>query len=63
MAKPKSADFYKKQIIQMVKTRNGEFEEWLIPQVESAAMNRVILAKIQEEICRETNLAVFSEAA
>ena len=63
MAKPTSADFYKKQIIQMVKTRNGEFEEWLIPQVESAAMNRVILAKIQEEICRETNLAVFSDGS
>ena len=63
MAAPKDADFYEKQIIEMVKSRNGEFEEWLLPQVESAAMNRVILAKIQNEICKEAHLAVFSDGS
>ena len=63
MGKQKDIDFYKEEIIEMVKSRNGEFEEWLKPQVESAAMNRVILAKIQEEICNEKYLSVISDGS
>jgi len=63
MAKINNTNFYEKQIIDMVKSRNGEFEEWLRPQVESAAMNRVILAKIQDELVEQNSLSVFSDGS
>ena len=50
MAKPKSADAYEKEIVKMIEARNGSFDNWLSPQVESAAMNRVILAQVENVV-------------
>ena len=58
MAKPKSADAYEKEIVKMIEARNGSFDNWLTPQVESAAMNRVILAQIHGEIASAKNLTI-----
>ena len=56
MAKPKSAHSYELEIIKMIRSRNGEFDEWLRPQLEATAMNRVILSKIQAEVEKEQTL-------
>lgn len=58
MPKLKSVEYYQEQIIEMVRSRNGKFDAWLLPQVESAAMNRVMLAKIQNEMADEKSLVV-----
>lgn len=56
MPKAKSAHAYELEIIKMIKSRNGDFDEWLRPQLEATAMNRVMLAKTQAELEKETNL-------
>ena len=56
MAKPKSVQAYEKEIVKMIEARNGTFDNWLTPQVEGAAMNRVILAQIHTEITDSKNL-------
>lgn len=50
MTKIKSAEEYEKEIMDMIEARNGKYDSWLSPQVEAAAMNRVILAQIHTEI-------------
>lgn len=42
----------------MIEARNGVFDNWLSPQVEGAAMNRVILAQIHTEITKEKSLTI-----
>ena len=58
MAKPKSVQTYEKEIVKMIEARNGVFDNWLSPQVEGAAMNRVILAQIHTEITKEKSLTI-----
>ena len=58
MAKPKSVQAYEKEIVKMIEARNGVFDSWLSPQVEGAAMNRVILAQIHTEITQEKSLTI-----
>ena len=58
MAKPKSVQAYEKEIVKMIEARNGVFDNWLSPQVEGAAMNRVILAQIHTEITGEKSLTI-----
>ena len=58
MAKPKSVQAYEKEIVKMIEARNGVFDNWLSPQVEGAAMNRVILAQIHTEITKEKSLTI-----
>ena len=58
MAKQKSAHAYELEIIKMIRSRNGEFDEWLKPQLEATAMNRVLLAKIQAELESEKTLTI-----
>ena len=58
MAKSKSVQAYEKEIVKMIESRNGSFDIWLIPQVEGAAMNRVILAQIHAEIAGERSLTI-----
>jgi len=58
MAKPKSVQAYEKEIVKMIEARNGVFDNWLSPQVEGAAMNRVILAQIHTEITGERSLTI-----
>lgn len=58
MAKPKSVQAYEKEIVKMIEARNGVFDNWLSPQVEGAAMNRVILAQIHAEITQEKSLTI-----
>ena len=60
MAKQKSSHAYELDIIKMIRARNGEFDEWLRPQLEATAMNRVMLAKIQHELEAETSLMLSS---
>ena len=63
MAKRKTATTYEEEIIKMIKDRNGVFDEWLRPQVEGAAMNRVLLAQIHEEITQATNLTIIVDGS
>jgi len=58
MAKPKSVQAYEKEIVKMIEARNGAFDNWLTPQVEGAAMNRVILAQIHTEITGAKSLTI-----
>lgn len=62
MAK-KSAHAYELEIIKMIRSRNGEFDEWLRPQLEATAMNRVMLAKIQSEVEKEKTLLLPTTGA
>ena len=63
MAKRKTATTYEEEIIKMIKDRNGVFDEWLRPQVEGAAMNRVLLAQIHEEITQAANLTIIVDGS
>ena len=56
MARKKTAHQYELEIKRMIEARNGQFDAWLQPQLEATAMNRVMLAKIQEELEQETSL-------
>lgn len=56
MARKKTAHQYELEIKRMIEARNGQFDAWLQPQLEATAMNRVMLAKIQEELEQETRL-------
>ena len=56
MTKTNSVEAYKKEIVKMIEARNGGFDNWLTPQVEGAAMNRVILAQLHTEIAKEKSL-------
>lgn len=58
MTKPNSVKAYKKEIVKMIEARNGSFDNWLTPQVESAAMNRVILAQLHTEIANVKRLTI-----
>lgn len=63
MEKRKTATTYEEEIIKMIKDRNGVFDEWLRPQVEGAAMNRVLLAQIHEEITQAANLTIIVDGS
>ncbi len=63
MAKQKTAHAYELEIIKMIRSRNGEFDEWLRPQLEATAMNRVMLAKIQTELTAETSLMLTASGS
>lgn len=58
MTIPKSVEAYKKEIVKMIEARNGSFDKWLTPQVEGAAMNRVILAQLHTEITNAKSLSM-----
>ena len=58
MAKQRSVQDYEDEIVKMIEARNGAFDCWLTPQVETAAMNRVILAQIHTEIAEAKNLTI-----
>lgn len=60
MARTKTAHQYELEIRRMIQSRTGQFDDWLKPQLEATAMNRVMLAKIQEELEKETTLIVTS---
>lgn len=59
MARPKSVQTYVQEIVKMIEARNGTFDNWLTPQVEGAAMNRVILAQIHKEITGAKSLTII----
>ena len=56
MARQKTSHAYELEIIKLIKARNGNFDEWLRPQLEATAANRVMLAKIQAELEAEASL-------
>ena len=56
MAKLKTSHTFELEIVRMIKSRNGSFDEWLRPQLQATAANRVMLAKIQAELEQETSL-------
>lgn len=58
MAEQNNVQEYKDEIVKMIEARNGAFDFWLSPQVEGAAMNRVILAKIHTELTNCNSLIV-----
>ena len=58
MARKKTAHQYELDIKRMIEARNGTFDAWLQPQLEATAMNRVMLAKIQEELEQENSLLI-----
>ena len=58
MANTKNVQAYEKEIIKMIEARNGEYNSWLNPQVEGAAMNRAILAQIHTELTGEKSLTI-----
>lgn len=60
MARTKTAHQYELEIRRMIQSRTGQFDDWLKPQLEATAMNRVMLAKIQEELEKEKTLIVTS---
>lgn len=43
-------NYYKRTLKKMIEKRNGEYEEWLEPQVHAAAMCWQMLEKVQEEL-------------
>lgn len=43
-------NYYKRNLKKMIEKRNGEYEEWLEPQVHAAAMCWQMLEKVQEEL-------------
>lgn len=52
MAKQKTAHAYELELRKMIEIRTGaKMEMWLIPQVRATAMNQVMLAQIQDELC------------
>ena len=63
MTETKHIKDYEDEIIEMVKKRNGNFSEWLRPQVESAAMNREMLAKIHSEIIAQQHLTFIASGS
>lgn len=58
MTKQNDVQEYKEEIVKMIEARTGTFDFWLSPQVEGAAMNRAILAKIHTELTNSTSLIV-----
>lgn len=58
MNNDKNVQTYIKEIVEMIKARNGEYNSWLNPQVEGAAMNRAILAQIHKEIMEKDSLTI-----
>ena len=54
----KTAHQYELEIKKMIESRTGTFDDWLQPQLEATAMNRVMLAKIQQELEDETTLMI-----
>lgn len=56
MAKDKTIHGYQLEIKRRIKQRNGEYDEWLNPQLRAAAMNCVMLDKIQHELENATSL-------
>lgn len=60
MAKKKTATQYENEIKRMIENRLGAFDEWLTPQVEATALNRVMLAKIQKELEDENTLVIMT---
>lgn len=52
MAKQKTAHAYELELRKMIESRTGaKMEMWLMPQVRATAMNQIMLAKIQDELC------------
>lgn len=52
MAKQKTAHAYELELRKMIEIRTGaKMEMWLMPQVRATAMNQVMLAQIQDELC------------
>lgn len=52
MAKQKTAHAYELELRKMIESRTGaKMEMWLMPQVRATAMNQVMLAQIQDELC------------
>lgn len=52
MAKQKTAHAYELELRKMIESRTGaKMEPWLMPQVRATAMNQVMLAQIQDELC------------
>ena len=43
-------NYYKRVLKKMIEKRNGEYEEWLEPQLHAAAMCWQMLEKVQEEL-------------
>lgn len=43
-------NYYKRILKKMIEKRNGEYEEWLEPQLHAAAMCWQMLEKVQEEL-------------
>ena len=60
MAKKKTAHAYELEIKRMIENRTGQFDDWLKPQLEATAMNRVMLAKLQQELEDHDTLVVES---
>lgn len=52
MAKQNTANAYELELCKMIESRTGaKMEMWLMPQVRATAMNQVMLAQIQDELC------------
>ena len=52
MAKQKTAHAYELELRKMIESRTGaKMEMWLMPQDRATAMNQVMLAQIQDELC------------
>lgn len=55
MTKTKTAHAYELELRKMIESRTGaKMEMWLLPQVRATAMNQVMLAQIQDELCNGT---------
>lgn len=53
----KSTSQYESELREMIKSRTGvAMEPWLTPQLRAAAMNMVMLDKVQDELTRATTL-------
>ena len=65
MAKQKTAHAYELELRKMIESRTGaKMEMWLMPQVRATAMNQVMLAQIQDELCnRNRKLADWSDGS
>lgn len=60
MAKERTAHAYELEIKRMIVSRLKKCEDWLKPQIEATAMNRVMIDKIQKELIdRESLLMVL----
>ena len=65
MAKQKTAHAYELELRKMIESRTGaKMEMWLMPQVRATAMNQVMLAQIQDELCNSSRkLADWSDGS